>query len=185
MPRSLSARRAVALAAACAALTLTAGGMAASAAPRGNKVPDAGTGDSSAVGGVDRASALVRLSQDPLSASPGVARGREGRVDLGATATKNVRAQLNKQRNALKQWLRANAPAATVTGEFDISMNAVAVQLNGTSLDLLRSAPNVVSASYQATYAPLAADDPDLSLINAQAGWKAAGFDTGRTPVPG
>ena len=34
-------------------------------------------------------------------------------------------------RNDYKAWLRANAPQAKVTGEFDISLNAVAVQLSG------------------------------------------------------
>ena len=180
MLRPLTARRAAAVVATCAALTLAAGGVTASAAPGGTPgAPDAGTGDSSAVGGVDQTSALVQLSLDPVSTSNGVARGRNGRVDLNDTKTKNVRAQLNQQRNDLKAWLRTNAPAVKVTGEFDISLNAVSVQLNGTSLDLLRSAPNVVSASYENTYVPLDVNDPDLSLIDAQAGWKTAGVGGG------
>ena len=54
-----------------------------------------------------------------------------------------------------------------MTGEFDISLNAVAVQLNGTPLATLRAAPMVAGVQYQAVYAPQAHDDPDLALVHA------------------
>jgi len=61
-----------------------------------------------------------------------------------------------------------------VTGEFDIALNAVAVQLNGTSLDTLRSGPQVLSAEYEGLYYPVA-DDPDLGIIDAIQAWSRAG----------
>ncbi len=177
------------MAAACVTLSLAIGGVSASAAPSTTstspKVSDVGTGNSSAVGGVDPASAVLQLSLEPLSTSNGVARGQDGRVDLDATSTRNERARLSQQRNDLKAWLRTNAPAVQVTGEVDIALNAVTVRLNGTSLDTLRTAPGVVAAAYQATYVPLAGTDPDLSLIAAQAGWTAAGNRSGATAGQG
>jgi minor extracellular serine protease Vpr len=70
--------------------------------------------------------------------------------------------------------LRANAPKAKVTGEFDISLNAVAVQLNGTSLNQLRAAPMVTRAELQGLYYPTVAD-PDLSIIHAEEAWAGGG----------
>ena len=61
-----------------------------------------------------------------------------------------------------------------MTGEFDIALNAVAVQLNGTSLDTLRSGPQVLSAEYEGLYYPVA-DDPDLGIIDAIQAWSRAG----------
>ena len=81
---------------------------------------------------------------------------------------KSYRAQLNNLRNDFKRWLKDNAPAVKVTGEFDISLNAVAVQLNGTALATLRAAPMVAGVQFQAVYTPQAHDDPDLALVHAQ-----------------
>src|SRR5262249_46223881 len=56
--------------------------------------------------------------------------------------------------NEFKRWLRANAPGAKVTSEYDVSLNAVAVQLNGTPLTTIAAAPMVQSAEYNALYPP-------------------------------
>ncbi len=74
------------------------------------------------------------------------------------------RALLSKQRNDYKAWLRANAPQARVTGEFDISLNAVAVQLNGATLAQVSATSMVKLAQYEGLYYPNAVD-PDLALI--------------------
>lgn len=46
------------------------------------------------------------------------------------------------------------APAARVTNEFDIALQAVAVRLNGTPLSVLRSYSGTVEAQYETTYVP-------------------------------
>ena len=56
------------------------------------------------------------------------------KIDFSSNSVKSHRAQLAALRNDFKQWLRQNAPRARVTSEFDVALNAVAVQLNGTSL---------------------------------------------------
>jgi subtilisin family serine protease len=80
---------------------------------------------------------------------------------------------LNNLRNQFRQWLRSNAPAARVTSEYDISLNAVAVKLNGTPLATIAAAPMVHSAEYNVLY------HPNLSqshfIINADPAWAAAG----------
>jgi subtilisin family serine protease len=126
---------------------------------------------------VDSTSALVQLAGDPLSVAARTAPANGRKVDFKSQAAANQRATLAANRNSFRSWLRQNAPAARITSEYDTSLNAVAVALNGTSLDLLRSAPNVTAAEYQGVYRAAAHDDPDLSLINTMAAWTAAGGD--------
>ncbi|HSF26083.1 MAG TPA: S8 family serine peptidase, partial [Actinomycetes bacterium] len=153
--------------------------------------------------GVDSSSAIVRLSADPLATSPRTRPAPGTKINFSSSTVKSERALLAAARNDFKSWLRANAPAARVVGEYDVALNAVSVRLNGTSLDTLRSAPGVVSASYEALYTPLrggrstprvpsgtsitsTSQDPDLGLIaavpaNDRVGWgvQVAIIDTG------
>src|SRR5881396_1926036 len=125
--------------------------------------------------GIDTGSAIVQLNGDPLSTYVKTKPAPGKKIDLSSSTVKSYRAQLSALRNDFKQWLKANAPAAKVTGEFDIALNAVAVQLNGTPLSVIRSAPQVKSADYEAYYTPQASLDPDLPLISAFAAWGGEG----------
>lgn len=151
--------------------------------------------------GVDASSAIVRLGADPLATSARTKPAPGKKIDFSSSTVKSERASLAAARNDFKSWLRTNAPAAKVVGEYDVALNAVAVRLNGTSLDTLRSAPGVASASYEALYTPLGdkssppgkpgasisstSQDPDLALIDALPdgtvgrGVKVAIIDTG------
>ncbi len=165
-------RRLVAALAAGTALAFAATGtMTATAASEHGDGVDPNTDATRTHGGVDQASAIVQLSQAPLATSPRTAAGNGKPIAFRSAQVKNERAKLAAQRNAFKRWLRDNAPDARVTSEYDVAVNAVAVKLNGTSLATLRSAPNVVSVSYEALYTPTA-DDPDLSLIDATTAWE-------------
>ncbi|NCD17645.1 MAG: hypothetical protein EOL91_10130 [Actinobacteria bacterium] len=141
--------------------------------------------DGAATGDVDTGSVLVQLSKDPLATSTGAERSGNGKVDFNNSKTRNVRADLAKQRNELRQWLRKNAPKAKITGEYDVALNAVAIRLNGTPISVLQGGPGVVSVEYQGVYTPTTADeDPDLALINALAGWTEAGAATSQPSYP-
>jgi minor extracellular serine protease Vpr len=123
---------------------------------------------------VDAGSALVQLNGDPLATYSATKPPKGKKIDFTSSTVKARRAQLSALRNDFKQWLRANAPAAKVTGEFDLSLNAVAVRLNGVPLSTLAAAPQVVRAEYEGFYRPIATD-PDLALIHAVEAWSAAG----------
>jgi minor extracellular serine protease Vpr len=123
----------------------------------------------------DTTSALVELVGDPLATSPRTHPARGKKIDFQSETVKAERARLSAIRNDFKQWLRKNAPKARVTGELDIAVHAVGVTLNGTTLATLRSAPMVRGAEHQALYAPLAHEDPDLSLVRANEAWARAG----------
>jgi minor extracellular serine protease Vpr len=122
---------------------------------------------------VDRSSAVVQLRGDPLSTSPRTKPAHGRKIDFNSNAVRSYRAQLNAGRNEFKRWLQANAPRAKVTGEYDISLNAVAVKLNGTPLATIAAAPMVQSAEYNALYYPNLSES--YKIINASDAWTAAG----------
>ncbi len=123
---------------------------------------------------VDTSSALVQLKGAPLSTYVKTKPPQGKKIDFNSTVTKSYRAQLSAQRNQFKQWLQTYAPKAKITGQYDISLNAVAVQLNGTALNLLATAPMVKHVEYEGLYYPTD-DDPDLSLISAPEAWAQSG----------
>src|SRR5213080_3467829 len=122
---------------------------------------------------VDNTSAIVQLIGDPISTNPSTKPPPGRKIDFNGQAVRSYRAQLNARRNELKRWLRANAPRARVTGEYDVSLNAVAVQLNGTALATIAAAPMVQSAEYNALYHPNLSES--YKIINASDAWTAAG----------
>src|SRR5438445_2595195 len=121
----------------------------------------------------DTSSVVVQLKGDPLSTYSATKPAPGKKIDFNSNTVKSYRAQLSAERNDFKNWLRANAPKAKITSQYDISLNAVAVQLNGTSLETIAGAPMVQQVQYNALY------HPDLSqsykIINASGAWAAAG----------
>src|SRR6266508_5234773 len=122
---------------------------------------------------LDRSSAVLQLRGDPLSTSPRTKPAHGRKIDFNSNAVRSYRAQLNAGRNEFKRWLRTNAPRARVTSEYDVSINAVAVQLNGTPLATIAVAPMVQSAEYNALYYPNLSES--YKIINASDAWTAAG----------
>jgi subtilisin family serine protease len=122
---------------------------------------------------VDNSSAIVQLRGSPITTHPATKPAAGRKLDFKSDTVKSYRAQLAAGRNEFKRWLRTNAPRARVTSEYDISLNAVAVQLNGTPLQTIAAAPMVERAQYNALY------HPNLSqshfIINADPAWVAAG----------
>jgi len=127
--------------------------------------------------GVDTGYALVQLKGDPLSTAARTRPAPGKKIDFSSSSVKAYRALLSAQRNDYKKWLRANAPTAKVTGEFDVALNAVSVQLNAETLARIAAAPQVQRAENQGLYRPTADPtvDPDLAIISALAAWSAAG----------
>src|SRR5262245_59779850 len=97
---------------------------------------------------IDNSSAIIQLKGAPISTNPSTKPQHGKKIDFNSNVVKSYRAQLNNMRNDFKRWLRANAPRAKVTSEYDISLNAVAVQLNGTPLSTITAAPMVRSEEH-------------------------------------
>ncbi|NUR73645.1 MAG: S8 family serine peptidase [Hamadaea sp.] len=151
---------------------LTAGSAEAGVTPAKvvTNVTDGGT----AYADVADGEALVQLVGDPLTTAAKTKPVKGKKIDFSNATVKSERARLSALRNDFKAWLRANAPKAKVTSEYDISLNAVAVQLNGESLGKIAAAPLVKSAQPQYLYHQTAAD-PDLGVISAVQAWQQVG----------
>src|SRR5438132_12154737 len=122
---------------------------------------------------VDNTSAIVQLKGDQLTTYSATKPSQRRKIEFNSYAVRSYSAQLVAARNEFKRWLRANAPRARVTSEYDISLNAVAVQLNGTPLATIAAAPMVARAEYNALYHPTLSES--YKIINAMDAWNAAG----------
>ncbi len=122
---------------------------------------------------VDTSSVIVQLKGDPLSTYSATKPAPGKKIDFNSNTVKSYRAQLAALRNDFRNWLRANAPKAKITSEYDISLNAVAAQLNGTSLETIAGAPMVQQVQYNALYYPNLSES--YKIINARGAWIAAG----------
>src|SRR6266446_1978219 len=118
---------------------------------------------------VDRSSAIVKLKGDPLSTHSITKTAAGKKIDFKNNNVRWYRAQLAAGRNEFKRWLRTNAPRARVTSEYDVSLNAVAVKLNGTPLETIAAAPMVQSVQYNALYHPNLSES--YKIINALGAW--------------
>jgi subtilisin family serine protease len=114
--------------------------------------------------------ALVQLNGEPLATYVKTKPPAGKKLDFDQSATKAYRAHLAALRNDYKAWLREHVPQASVSGEFDISLNAVSVKLGGASLAQVAASPMVRTAQYQGLYYPNAVD-PDLAIIRATDAW--------------
>src|SRR5438876_11533132 len=122
---------------------------------------------------VDNSSVVVQLRGDPLSTYSATKPAPGKTIDFNSNTVKSYRAQLAVLRNGFRNWLRTNAPNAKITSEYDISLNAVAVQLNGTSLETIAGAPMVQQVQYNVFYHPNLSQS--YQIINASGAWGEAG----------
>src|SRR5215813_3345192 len=122
---------------------------------------------------VDNSSAIVQLKGAPISSNSSTKPPRGKKIDFKGNAVRSYRAQLAAGRNEFRRWLRANAPKAKITSEYDVSLNAVAVELNGTPLETIAAAPMVERAEYNAVYH--ANLSQSYQIIYATDAWNAAG----------
>jgi subtilisin family serine protease len=122
---------------------------------------------------VDTSSVIVQLKGAPLSTYSATKPARGKKIDFTSNTVKSYRAQLSALRNDFKRWLQANAPGAKITSQYDISLNGVAVQLNGTPLEMIAGAPMVEQVRHNALYHPNLSES--YKVINASGAWTAAG----------
>ena len=161
----LKRRTAIALSVAAAIAVLASGGAVAA------------TSDATSTQAVqtqDTSRALVILNGDPLSTYVKTKPARGKKIDFTSNTTKSYRAQLSALRNDYKKWLQANYPKAKITGNFDISLNAVAVELNGAPLAGIAASPLVKQAQYEGVYHKLNTV-PDLAIVRAPQAWTSGG----------
>jgi subtilisin family serine protease len=128
---------------------------------------------------LDKTSAIVVLKQQPVATYDGHVAGyaktrvSSGKLNPNSAAAKKYLGYLKTEHSAFAKWLQTNVPSAKITSQYFVTLNAVAVKLNGAAIGKLSNNSDVVAVEYNALY------QPDMSesykLINAQAAWAAAG----------
>jgi subtilisin family serine protease len=135
---------------------------------------------------LDRSSAIVVFKALPIATYDGRVKGyakthvTNGKLNPNSAAAKKYLGYLKAGHDAFAKWLRKNVPSARITSNYYVTLNAVAVRLNGNAIGKLRKNTNVSVVEYNALY------HPDMSesykLIDAMPAWTAAGgrADAGR-----
>jgi minor extracellular serine protease Vpr len=147
--------------------------------PAGAAAPPASRDATASTKALDTRSAIVVLKQQPVANYDGHVQGYEktrvssGKLNPNSAAAKKYVGYLKNEHSAFAKWLQTNVPSAKVTSQYFVTLNAVAVKLNGAAIGKLANNTDVVSVEYNALY------QPDMSesykLINAAGAWAAAG----------
>jgi minor extracellular serine protease Vpr len=131
----------------------------------------------------DKSSAVVTFKAMPLSTYDGHIKGYEktspskGKLNLKSAASTKYLGYLKTQHSSFKLWLQKNVPSAKITSQYYVTLNGVAVKLNGAAIGKLANSAYVSSIEYVTLY------HPDMSesykIINASGAWTAAGGRAG------
>ncbi|HEY3163370.1 MAG TPA: S8 family serine peptidase [Candidatus Limnocylindrales bacterium] len=134
----------------------------------------------------DKTSAVVLLKQQPVATYDGHLAGyaktrtSNGKLNPNSAAAKKYVGYLKAEHSAFAKWLQTNVPSAKITSQYFVTLNAVAVKLNGAAIGKLRNNADVVAVEYNVLYRPDMSES--YKLINAAGAWAAAGgrADAGR-----
>src|SRR5260370_2354479 len=158
---------------------------------------DSGTDSSQAPDGILADSAIISLKDQPLSSYdghvPGYARTMPQpgqKLDLNSLAAQAYSTYLNNQHGLAKGWIQSNAAKVQVVAEYTVTLNAIAVKLNGFYPNGLLNAPGAswIASDYlyhvEMTRSPTlinapALCAPDGGQSNAGAGIKIGIIATG------
>jgi minor extracellular serine protease Vpr len=95
--------------------------------------------------------AIITLKDQPLASYDGHLQGyartmpQPGqKLDLNSAAALSYSAYLANERGLVKTWMQSNAPEVQVVDEYSIVLNALAVHLNGHSMNNLLNAPGAL-----------------------------------------
>lgn len=128
---------------------------------------------------------IVVQFQDPAAASyeggiTGLERTKplKGKFNAKTPAARAYLAHLGKIHGNYEKWLDQNARGAKIVRDLKITLNAVAIQLNGVPADKAAGGPNKKSWDYSAVYWPTMNISSDV--IGAPALWNANRANAGQ-----
>ena len=127
----------------------------------------------------DRSSAIVVLKSLPVATYDGRIQGYErtkptrGKLNPNSAAAQKYKSYLSAEHVAFQKWLQRNVPSAKITSEYFVTLNAVAVKLNGAAKGKLLNSDVVKSVEYVTRYYPTMSES--YKHINARAAWQLAG----------
>ncbi len=105
------------------------------------------------------------------------------KLDTSSAPVTMYRGLIGAEHASFNAWLHSNSPAMQVVDNFDLSLNGVAVALNGQSWNSLANGPDVVAVTPDSLYYP--SMDVSVPLVHAPQVWSMLGadpFGTGTLP---
>ena len=100
-------------------------------------------------------------------------RSPKARSTRTSAAAKKYLGYLKAEHSAFAKWLQTNVPSAKITSQYFVTLNAVAVKLNGAAIGKLANNAAVAAVEYNALYRPDMSES--YKLINAAGAWASAG----------
>ena len=97
------------------------------------------------------------------------------KLDTSSAAVNKYRGLLGMEHANFKAWLHSNNPAMQVVSDYDLTLNGVAVALNGQSWNSLANGPDVVRVTPDWIYYP--SMDVSVPLVHAPEVWSMLGAD--------
>ncbi|CAN5541695.1 hypothetical protein BH23CHL6_BH23CHL6_09090 [soil metagenome] len=127
----------------------------------------------------DKKSAIVVFKDLSLASYDGRIRGYErtspskGKLNPNSAAAKKYLGYLKAKHSDYARWLQRNVPSAKITSDYFVSLNAVAVKLNGVAKGKLRNSDYVASVTYVTRYQKTMSES--YKIINAAGAWTEQG----------
>ena len=104
------------------------------------------------------------------------------KLDTSSAAVTKYRGLLGAEHANFKAWLHSNAPAMQAVQEYDLTMNGIAIALNGQSWNSLANGPDVVAVTPDSIYYP--SMDVSVPLVHAPQVWSMLGADPFHGTLP-
>ena len=123
--------------------------------------------------------AIVSLADEPLASYEGGIAGlartkpAHGRLDPSSPAYKAYERYLANQHANYRAYLAQRLPGVEVVAEYDTVLNAIAVKLNGASVQQLSAGPRVRAVDHSWLYRPMM--NVSNELIGSSAAWEVLG----------
>lgn len=97
------------------------------------------------------------------------------KLDTSSAAVTKYRGLLGAEHANFNAWLHSNAPAMQIVQDYTLSLNAVAIAVNGQSWNNLANGPDVVAVTQDSIYYP--SMDVSVPLVHAPQVWSMLGAD--------
>ena len=127
----------------------------------------------------DKTTAIVTFKALPISTYDGRIKGYDktrpskGKLNPNSAASKKYLGYLKQQHSDFQKWLQRNVPSAKITSEYFVTLNAVAVKLNGVAKGKLANSDLVKSVEFVTLYQKTMSES--YKHIAASGAWADAG----------
>ena len=130
----------------------------------------------------DKTTAIVTFKALPLSTYDGRIKGYDktrpskGKLNPNSAAAKKYLGYLKQQHSDFQKWLQRNVPSAKITSQYFVTLNGVAVKLNGVAKGKLANSDLVKKVEYVTLYQKTMSES--YKHISAMGAWTMGAGNT-------